>query len=95
MSKYYVKVFTDNSNEIEWEALTPDKIHHIEFKGKMFDEVRYGRWIYDDEAYPCGNPYGHYDCDQCGESVPHKTNYCPNCGAKMDLGEKNANEITK
>ena len=46
--------------------------------------VKHGKWIYDDEAYPGGNPYGHYNCDQCGESVPHKTNYCPNCGAKMD-----------
>lgn len=43
-----------------------------------------GKWIYDDEAYPGGNPYGHYDCDQCGESVPHKTNYCQNCGARME-----------
>ena len=45
---------------------------------------RTGRWIYNDEAYPGGNPYGHYECDQCGEYVPHKTNYCPNCGAIMD-----------
>ena len=48
------------------------------------EPVKHGRWIYDDEAYPGGNPYGHYVCDQCGEYVPHKTNYCPNCGAKMD-----------
>ena len=42
-----------------------------------------GQWVYDAEAYPLGNPYGHYDCDQCGESVPRKTNFCPNCGADM------------
>ena len=42
---------------------------------------RTGRWIYDDEAYPGGNPYGHYECDQCGECVPHRTNFCPNCGS--------------
>ena len=42
-----------------------------------------GKWIYDSEAYPLGNPYGHYDCNRCGESVPHKTNFCPNCGADM------------
>ena len=47
-------------------------------------ERKTGRWIYDNEAYPYGNPCGHYDCDQCGESVPHKTNFCPNCGAKME-----------
>ena len=50
--------------------------------------VKHGRWIYDDEAYPGGNPYGHYECDQCGESAPHKTNYCPNCGARMDEVEE-------
>ncbi len=49
-------------------------------------ERKTGRWIYDPEAYPLGNPYGHYDCDQCGESVPNKTNYCPNCGAMMEVG---------
>lgn len=48
-------------------------------------ERKTGRWIYDNEAYPYGNPCGHYDCDQCGESVPHKTNFCPNCGAKMEV----------
>ena len=42
-----------------------------------------GHWLYDSEAYALGNPYGHYDCDQCGESVPRKTNFCPNCGADM------------
>jgi len=51
---------------------------------KQFNpERKKGKWEYDDEAFPGGNPYGHYDCDQCGESVPHKTNYCPNCGADM------------
>ena len=48
------------------------------------EPIKHGHWVYDDEAYPGGNPYGHYNCDQCGESVPHKTNYCPNCGAIMD-----------
>lgn len=49
---------------------------------------RTGRWIYNDEAYPGGNPYGHYECDQCGEYVPHKTNYCPNCGCAMEGEEE-------
>ena len=25
-----------------------------------------------------------YHCDQCGIWTLHKSNYCPNCGAKMD-----------
>ena len=50
-------------------------------------ERKTGKWIYDSEPYPLGNPYGHYSCDQCGESVPARTNFCPNCGAKMMEGE--------
>lgn len=44
-------------------------------------ERKTGKWIYRLEAYPLGNPYGHYDCNQCGKSVPTKTNFCPNCGS--------------
>lgn len=47
-------------------------------------ERKSGEWIFDPEPYPLGNPYGHYGCDQCGEYVPHKTNFCPNCGTRME-----------
>ena len=91
MSRYYVKVFVDDSNEIEWEDLTPDKINHIEFKGKWFDEVRHGKWIDDKVAF-------YRVCSECGAVVRQNTNevyllecmetvgalnYCPNCGARM------------
>jgi hypothetical protein len=42
-----------------------------------------GNWIYSDEAYPGQNPYGHYECDVCYDSVPYPTRYCPKCGAYM------------
>lgn len=42
-----------------------------------------GNWIYSDEPYPGQNPYGHYECDVCYESVPYLTRYCPKCGAYM------------
>lgn len=42
-----------------------------------------GNWIYSYEPYPGQNPYGHYECDVCFESVPHPTRYCPKCGAFM------------
>lgn len=47
------------------------------------EPVRHGHWEYVD-APVFGNPYGSYKCDCCGNSMAHKTNYCPNCGAKMD-----------
>ena len=89
MSNYYVKVFTDDSNEKEWEDLNPDEIHHIEFKGKRYDEVRHGRWEdYSDDGY--------YECSVCGEAwtfidgtpKDNNANYCPRCGAKMDEVEE-------
>lgn len=28
------------------------------------------------------------ECSECGEIVSVRSNYCPNCGAKMDGGDK-------
>lgn len=45
--------------------------------------VRRGRW-----RTPVGKPDNYYVCDQCGWSiVGNKTNYCPNCGARMEVTE--------
>lgn len=47
------------------------------------EPVRHGRWIHD-----INNRYG---CSECmaRETMSHRNpkNYCPNCGAKMDLEE--------
>ena len=43
--------------------------------------VVHGRW----KRY--GRNLG--ECSNCGEIVNIRYNYCPNCGAKMDLEEKN------
>lgn len=74
------RIFVQNMSDIDRQTI--QNLPTIEA-----EPIKHGRWIYDDEAYPGGNPYGHYNCDQCGESVPHKTIYCPNCGARMDLTE--------
>jgi hypothetical protein len=44
-----------------------------------FEMVRHGRW----RRY-LSDPL----CSECGEFAETVTNYCPNCGAKMDLEEK-------
>ena len=58
------------------------------------EPVRHGRWVplsYD--GYADGYPvYDEWECSEChfaceGEGEP-PLNYCPNCGAKMDGGEK-------
>ena len=39
--------------------------------------VRHARWK------RCGKNLG--ECSECGEIVSVRSNYCPNCGCKMDL----------
>ena len=48
--------------------------------------VKHGQWVQDavyvDET--TGEPCLAWFCNQCGEPQMVGTNYCPNCGAKMD-----------
>ena len=45
--------------------------------------VVHGRWV---EIPSLMNlPWKKYRCDHCGCPQDYKHNYCPNCGAKMDL----------
>ena len=47
---------------------------------KVPSAERHGRWIAienDIDYYP-------FMCSECYETVIKRTNYCPNCGAKMD-----------
>ena len=48
--------------------------------------VMHGRWE------PIINAYGELEgwiCKRCGTETEQKSNYCHNCGAKMDLEEQN------
>ena len=44
-------------------------------------EVVHGRWVYTDGEYEI-----YMICSECGWDSDYRTNYCPNCGAKMDGG---------
>lgn len=57
------------------------------------EPVRHGRWATDKEDIEWGNSLKRKHCTNCGKR-PHfdkekgefvLTNYCPHCGAKMDL----------
>lgn len=52
--------------------------------------VRHGKWVHDGYDIPHGVDWMH--CSECGNREPYvpaaMTNYCPNCGAKMDGEEK-------
>lgn len=49
--------------------------------------VVHGRWIHDGQRINGGIDWCH--CSECGKSDNFcaRTNYCPNCGAKMDEKE--------
>ena len=48
-------------------------------------EVKHGEWIKDNNFSQIVNKY---KCSLCGvEDIVLHQNYCPNCGAKMDLKE--------
>lgn len=50
------------------------------------EPVRHGHWT--KRWYPDGSKIG-YECSLCYTHWDGETNYCPHCGAKMDLeGEK-------
>ena len=45
------------------------------------EPVVHGRWTYTDGDYEV-----YMNCSECGWDDDFRTNYCPNCGAKMDGG---------
>ena len=57
------------------------------------DPVKHGKWIFDLSEVDW--TYGPYVCSEChvrngdfiGGGLNKRTNYCPNCGAKMDAEE--------
>ena len=42
-------------------------------------EVQHGRWKWDGFVYDAP-----WQCSECGTFSEYESNYCPNCGAKMD-----------
>ena len=46
-------------------------------------ERKTGKWI-DETFEPWGLVYHPYKCNQCGEHSEANSNYCQNCGARME-----------
>lgn len=47
---------------------------------------RKGKW--EDETFkPWGPVFHPYKCDQCGEHSEAPSNFCPNCGCRMEEGD--------
>ena len=72
----------------EWDGHTPTQA--IERIGKL-EPVRHGRWetkVYTTESDGWITEYREEVCSECREGQIGISNYCPNCGAKMDLEEE-------
>ena len=74
----------------EWDGHTPAQA--IERIGKL-EPVRHGRW--ETKVYTTGDGLDDWGiihreevCSECGKWQIGISNFCPNCGAKMDLEEE-------
>ena len=56
-------------------------IHTAIAQGIPYEERPQGEW-----KVPNSILKGNYYCDNCNEFVINKSNFCPNCGAKMQKG---------
>ena len=74
--KYYTKEFIHGFN-------TGAK---TQYEADKKEAERMGRWIFDidDKRWSWNKPYM---CDQCGKWNERISNYCPNCGARMEASE--------
>ena len=56
--------------------------------------VQHGRWLTWEEKFPGEKPRRSNNlgvfCDKCNTHADNRTDFCPNCGAKMDGGIGNA-----
>ena len=85
-----------DANALE-KMLNNESIRHASDKGKMFKMIKDSPTVDAVEvvhAYWKGDEPGDWHCSHCGEYAAdggyEQTNYCPNCGAKMD-GERKDN----
>lgn len=78
---------------IDTDVLRASKVASTIYDQMMYDiehissadvaPVKHGKWVFDAESYE-------WNCSEChywpidGSCDEDRTNYCPNCGAKMD-----------
>lgn len=76
---------SDHQWELSRNCFINDAIKHIQEQPTIEAEpVVHGRWIPHDRM--TRSPLvKNYACSNCGVDG-HRTNYCPNCGAKMKVG---------
>ena len=73
-----------NAENPRW---TPQRVKTLLLRQPAADvaEVVHGRWIWNEEGEIDWEQF--YRCSNCGNKEYWESNFCPNCGAKMDLEE--------
>lgn len=73
-----------NAENPNW---TPQRVKTLLLRQPAADvaEVVHGRWIWNEEGEIDWDQF--YRCSNCGDKEYWESNFCPNCGAKMDLEE--------
>ena len=76
-----------NAENPNW---TPQRVKTLLLRQPAADvaEVVHGRWIWNEEGEIDWEQF--YRCSNCGVKEYWESNYCPNCGAKMDGGDNNS-----
>lgn len=78
----HAKIMKDNDNDLSRKENIAQILLRIETEPTVEAEpIKHGYWI-------MNNPYGIKCCSECGYGQSTGAeNYCPNCGAKMDVSE--------
>lgn len=72
--------------------LAHDFLRYV-WEAPTIDQVRHGKWIHDRMLSTSGATYGVIRCSECmSQYAMWVTNYCANCGAKMDGGKDEESE---
>ena len=59
-----------------------DRLWKTAYERGKAEAVLHGKWVHGQGF--AGNYFDCLVCDQCKKESMAKTNYCPNCGARMD-----------
>ena len=70
-----------NAENPNW---TPQRVKTLLLRQPAADvaEVVHGRWIWNEEGEIDWEQF--YRCSNCGDKEYWESNFCPNCGARMD-----------
>lgn len=87
-------------SEIDGYEKAIDAVHELILDKDLIENVqavKYGRWIgiYERAKMHDNRPSGmctYFWCSECQTAQGKKSNFCPNCGAKMDESEDDKHE---